>query len=209
MHTYIDVHRLCCVDDRFVGLCIDAVDKNKFGIPTADNPAKCLKGIHRVKQKLTGVQFFGTEKLLLYQTLPDVPTGGNLTLTILADLFKRGYFDKATDIVINFDGASDNICYKVLFGLALLLHVAKKNGWPLRRIHILRFKVGLGLITVRVRVRVGLPSKSLTHPIGGAYAQPARRYLRQYVDYYLWEKGGRQYRSGFTFILCFRRGSFS
>ena len=132
---------MCCVDDRYVGLFIDAVDSQKFGIPTIDTQAYYIKGINRLTQKLTGVQFFGSEKLLLFRTLPDVKTGGNLTLTILLSLLKRGAFNKATDVVLNFDGASDNVCYTVMWGLALFLRIAHKKGWSLRRIHALRFKV--------------------------------------------------------------------
>ena len=77
----------------------------------------------------------------LFNCLPDVPTGGNLTLTIIAEIFKEERVQRATDLYINFDGASDNICYHVFYGLAFLLLSASQAGWPLKRVHILRFKV--------------------------------------------------------------------
>ena len=48
----------------------------------------------------------------------------------------------ATDVYINLDGASDNICYSVMYGFAHLLSCAQQAKWNMRRIHVLRFKVG-------------------------------------------------------------------
>ena len=135
------IARLCKTDKRHVGFFIDAVDKNKFGIPTTERQPKCLSGLKRIKHKVTGVQFFKDDNVLLFQNLPDVPTGGNLTLTIIGYLFDQGYFKEATDVYINLDGASDNICYHVLYGMAHLLKCAAEAGWLLQRIHVLRFKV--------------------------------------------------------------------
>ena len=81
------------------------------------------------------------DSIQLFNAMPDVPTGGNLTMTIITELFKAQRIRNATDVYINFDGASDNICYHVFYGLAFLLYSARKAGWPLKQIHILRFKV--------------------------------------------------------------------
>ena len=131
------------VDDTHFGFFVDAVDSQKFGIPTVASQAKCLAGMARIKQKLTGVQVFKDDSLHLFRTLPDVKTGGNLTLTIIGHVlnhYVRG--SKIADLYINFDGASDNICYTVIYGLAHFLHCAAKSKWKLKRIHVLRFKVG-------------------------------------------------------------------
>ena len=85
---------------------------------------------------------FADNSLLLFRTLPDVSTGGNLTMSILVRLVCLGYMDNATDVYINFDGAGDNVCYTVIYSLVHLLLCASKCGWPLRRFHLLRFKVG-------------------------------------------------------------------
>ena len=70
-------------------------------------------------------------------------TGGNLTLTIIAHMLENFIKDSnVADLYINFDGASDNICYTVLYGIAHYLRCARANGWSLRRIHILQFIVG-------------------------------------------------------------------
>ena len=87
------------------------------------------------------MQWFKEDKVTLYTTLPDVPTGGNLTMTIIMELLKTVAVQQATDLYINVDGASDNICYHVMYGLAVLLRWCKEAGWPLTRMHILRFKV--------------------------------------------------------------------
>ena len=129
------------MDSAHVGVFVDAVDKAKFTIPTYASQAKCLARKGRIKQKITGVQFFHDDRLILFRTLPDVRTGGNLTCTIIARLFAGDYFRDATDVYFNLDGASDNVCYTLLYGLAFLIHGANKSGWPLKRVHILRFKV--------------------------------------------------------------------
>ena len=137
------VARKCVVDDEHFGFFIDAVDSQKFGIPTTASQAKCLSHMRRIKQKLTGVQLFKDDGLLLFRTLPDVKTGGNLTLTIIAHMLQNYVRDSSTvDLYINFDGASDNMCYTVVYGLAHYLHCAAKSGWRLKRIHVLRFHVG-------------------------------------------------------------------
>ena len=72
-------------------LYIDAMDKKKGALPTCKSEAKCLGGLHKIVQKITGVQIIGdTGGLRLFRSLPDVKTGGNLTATILACLFAEG-----------------------------------------------------------------------------------------------------------------------
>ena len=139
------IARLCKIDPRHVGFMIDAVDKNKFGLPTTERQSKSLLAKltkRRIIQKITGVQWFHDDSIHLFKSLPDVPTGGNLTLTILTELFKTPRVQSATDLYINFDGASDNVCYHVIYGVAHLLRSANLAGWPLQRVHLLRFKVG-------------------------------------------------------------------
>jgi len=52
------IARLCKIDDRHVGFLIDAVDKQKFQIPTTARDSKSLKSLKRVIQKITGVQWY-------------------------------------------------------------------------------------------------------------------------------------------------------
>ena len=86
---------------------------------------------------------FHNDKLLLFRTLPDVKTGGNLTLTIIGHLLQHYVRNtNITDLYVNFDGVSENICYTVLYGLAHYLHCAHACGWKLHRIHVLGFQVG-------------------------------------------------------------------
>ena len=131
------------IDEAHFGFFIDAVDSQKFGIPTTESQAKCLARMPKIKQKLTGVQLFRDDGLLLFRTLPDVKTGVNLTLTIVGHMIENFVCDsKIVDMYINFDGSSDNICYTVVYGLTHYLRCARKSRWKLRRIHILRFHVG-------------------------------------------------------------------
>ena len=51
------VARLCKLDDRHVGFMIDAVDKQKFQLPTTERQSKSLKKLNRLIQKITGVQW--------------------------------------------------------------------------------------------------------------------------------------------------------
>lgn len=52
------VARLCKIDERHVGFMIDAVDKQKFQIPTTQRDTKSLKKICRIVQKITGVLWY-------------------------------------------------------------------------------------------------------------------------------------------------------
>lgn len=133
--------RKCKTDKRHVGWIIDAVDRQKFGIVTSERESKSMSKLGKIIQKITGAQSFKDDTVKLFSTLPDVPTGGNLTLSIICELLKTEEAQQATDLYFNVDGASDNICYHVVYGLAWLLHCAKKSGWPLQRIHLLRFQV--------------------------------------------------------------------
>ena len=49
------IARLCKIDRRHVGFMIDAVDKQKFGIPTTERQSKSLSKLDRIIQKITGV----------------------------------------------------------------------------------------------------------------------------------------------------------
>ena len=137
------IQRMCITSRKHVGFFMDAADSNKFALPTTTSSAKLLSKLWRIKQKLTCVQIFNHSKsLFMFRTLPHVPTGGNLTATILISLLARPMFDLATDIWINVDGAGDNICYTLLYFFVHVLLSAKKKGSQLRRIHLLRMKVG-------------------------------------------------------------------
>ena len=113
-------------------------------------------------------------------------------MTIIAELFKTDRVKQATDVYINFDGASDNICYHVFYGLAFLLYSARKAGWPLRRIHILRFKVDIiiyidtqqPLARNRTHSHHYVPSLFAT---GGTHPQPIGRLLRGTVSTRVWQ----------------------
>ena len=52
------IARLCKVDSRHVGFMIDAVDKQKFQLPTTASDSKSLKKLKRIVQKITGVEWF-------------------------------------------------------------------------------------------------------------------------------------------------------
>ena len=137
------IQRLCITRENHLGFFLDAADSAKFAIPTTKSTAKMMSKLWTIKQKLTCVQMFDAAKTLyMYRTLPTVPTGGNLTATILTDVINKQDMSKVTDVWINVDGAGDNICYTVYYYLAHILLSAREKGWPLRRIHLLRAKVG-------------------------------------------------------------------
>ena len=137
------IQRLCMVNPHHAGFYLDAADSQKFSIPTTKSTAKMMSQLWRIKQKLTCAQMFDTSQtLFMFRTLPNVPTGGNLTCTILMEMMKTGLFDNVTDLYINVDGAGDNICYTLVYSLIHFLLCAKANNWKLQRIHLLRMKVG-------------------------------------------------------------------
>ena len=83
------IQRLCMVDPHHAGFFLDAADSQKFSIPTTKSTAKMMSQLWRIKQKLTCVQMFDTSQtLFMFRTLPNVPTGGNLTCTILISSWK-------------------------------------------------------------------------------------------------------------------------
>ena len=69
------------------------------------------------------------KSLLIFRTLPDVPTGGNLTATIIAQILNLPNFKDVEDFHINIDGAGDNVNYTFLYSLVHFLLSAKKRGW--------------------------------------------------------------------------------
>ena len=137
------IQRLCIVNPNHCGFFLDAADSQKFSLPTTMSTAKMLSQLWRIKQKLTCVQMFDARKsLYFYRSLPDVPTGGNLTCTIIMDMFTQSMMGPVTDVHINVDGSGDNICYTLVYTVVHLLLCAHTKKWRLRRIHLLRMKVG-------------------------------------------------------------------
>ena len=137
------VQRQCCTDPRHAGFYIDAADKNKFQIPTTKSVAKMMSKLWRVRQKLTAIQCFDLRKsLYFFRTLPDVPTGANLTATIIARFMDLEDFKQVEDLHLHVDGAGDNINYTLLYTFTHLLLSAKTKGWPLKRFHMYRPRSG-------------------------------------------------------------------
>ena len=141
--TLARIVRMCTISKHHCGFYLDAADSAKFAIPTTESTAKILEKLWRIRQKLTAVQMFDEAKSLhFFRSLPQVPTGGNLTGTILTYIFANVDFHQCSDLWINVDGAGDNICYTLQYYFAYVLMCARKNGWTLERIHLLRMKVG-------------------------------------------------------------------
>ena len=71
---------------------VDAMDKSKCSLPTTKSEAKCLGKMHKIVQKVTGVEVVGGQRggLRLFRSLPDVKCGANMTATIFAALFAEG-----------------------------------------------------------------------------------------------------------------------
>ena len=137
------IQRLCRTSGgQSLGISMDAMDLNKTQLPVCHSQAKTLSKLYRIKQKLTGVEVYGTPGLLLFRTLADVPTGANLTSTIISRLVSLGLLDDAEEMYIQWDGSSDNVAYTNIFFLVWLLVSAEQSGWPLRRVYLLRFVVG-------------------------------------------------------------------
>ena len=160
------VRRLCTLDHRYAGWSIDAVDSGKFQTPTTASQAKVLGGMHRIKNKITGVDVWG-QGLYLFRTLPTIKTGANLTMTIAARLFSLGVVRDAEHLFINWDGASDNVAYTSMYGLAHLLVCAEATGWLLHTITIYRLQVRR-LSLAAPHTTFSLPTP---HPLGRSYTR--------------------------------------
>ena len=126
-------------------------------------------------------------------------------------MFKRPSVRRATDLYINFDGASDNICYHVFYGLAWMLLCAHKAGWPLERIHVLRFQVCLcvssSISCMHASTAFVPPTLCMTHCAGRTHAQSTRRELRHTVKAYLWTSVWRHHRQGLAIVHRFQKGT--
>ena len=125
-----------------LGFSIDGMDMAKTQLPVCQSQAKTISKLYRIKQKVTGVDVYGSPGLLLFRTLPDVPTGANLTSTIISRIFSLGLADNATQMYIQWDGSSDNVAYTNIWFFVWLLVSAEREGWPLRHVYLLRFVVG-------------------------------------------------------------------
>lgn len=134
--------RKCKVDDEHSGFYIDAIDNNKFQMPTTVSTGKNLSSLWRIKPKLTCIKMWDNDQLYVFRTLPHIRTGANLSGTILFRMAAKGLFDRCSTLHINFDGASDNVAYTVLYTIVHLLLTFQKSGKKLRRIILYRFKVG-------------------------------------------------------------------
>ena len=146
--TLARISRICIVLINHFGFYIDAADSCKFPLPTTRSTAKTLEKLWRIRQKLTCVQMWDHIKsLYIFRTLPNVPTGGNLTCTIIVHLINlladtADFRNKCTDLWFCVDGAGDNVCYTVYYAVVHILLCAKASGWQLQRVHIVRGKVG-------------------------------------------------------------------
>ena len=127
---------------KSLGFSMDGMDMAKTQCPSTQSQAKTLGRLYRIKQKLTGVQVYGTPGLLLFRSLPDVGSGANLTSTIICRLFSLGLGNQAEEMFVQWDGSSDNIAYTNIWFLVWLLVSAERSGWPLRRVNLLRYVVG-------------------------------------------------------------------
>ena len=76
----------------------------------------------------------------IYATMPWVKTGANLTLTIWAEHFARGYFDDTEYILVQWDRASDNVAVTSFFFCWYLLG-AQAAGARLSRVRTSRLCV--------------------------------------------------------------------
>ena len=137
------VIRLCITRPNHCGFYVDAADSGKYNLPTTRHTGKIMSQLWRIKQKLTVAQTFDQRKTLhFFQSLPNVTTGGNLTATIVSRLLSLPEMRGCTDLYLNIDGSGDNICYTFYYFLAHVLLCSGKTGIALKRIHLMRMKVG-------------------------------------------------------------------
>ena len=117
-----------------MSVAIDAMDQAKSRIPvTATHSAGGI--MHKIQLKLTGVLIHGDEKpWSIYVTFPWTRTGANITCTIFADMFAKGKFDNKRDVMIQVDGASDNICKTNVYFFCAVLLIAQEQKQALRSI---------------------------------------------------------------------------
>ena len=137
------IKRLCMTDPKHTGFYFDAADSCKYGVPTTAHTGKSMCKLWCIRQKLTCIQLFELAKrVAIFRTLPDVPTGGNLTATIFTRLLLLPEFKDVEHIHVNVDGSGDNINYSLIYAIVHILLCADIKGWALKKITLYRFKVG-------------------------------------------------------------------
>lgn len=84
VRTGLNAARLDCNGTTIRGFSVDGADYGKFPTPVTKSTAAVLGGMKRIKNKITGVEFFsGSRQILIFRSLPNITTGANLTLTII------------------------------------------------------------------------------------------------------------------------------
>lgn len=129
-------------NETCISVAIDAMDQFKSRLPvTATHSAGGI--MHKLQLKLTGVIVHGNEKpWSIYVTFPWIRTGANITCTIFADMFFKGVFNHKRDVLIQVDGASDNICKTNVYFFAMILLVAQEKDMALRSVALSRMVSG-------------------------------------------------------------------
>ena len=124
-------------DEGYVLVMADAADQAKQGSPVIREGGRAGSQVKKIKQQFIGVIVHGVG-YIIYRRLPVTPKGANLTATILLDLFAKGYLRKAHTLVLQWDGASENVA-KTNWRLAIWLLMREKG---LRNIVFSRLDVG-------------------------------------------------------------------
>jgi hypothetical protein len=129
-------------NETCISVAIDAMDQFKLQLPvTATHSAGGI--MHKLQLKLTSVTVHGNEKpWSVYITFSWIRTGANITCTIFADMFFKGVFDHKRDVLIQVDGASDNICKTNVYLFVMIPLVAQEQGMALRSVTLSRMVSG-------------------------------------------------------------------
>ena len=119
--TYADHIYLSQTLQDVASWALDAADQSKHHCPLLACPGANVGLRYRIVQQFIGVLDHSLG-YLLYRRLPVVRKGGNVTCTILSDMISNGHLKGIKKLFVQWDGASENVCYtNIRFCVWLLL----------------------------------------------------------------------------------------
>jgi hypothetical protein len=128
------------VHDDVLSCGIDAMEQAKSQVPiTASNSKLGIK--HKLQLKLTGILLHPAVWIIV-TTCPWIKVGANITVTCFMLLLSFGYLDSCSQLLIQWDGASDNINLTCIYFFSWLLLAAQKCGIKLCLVRMSRMFPG-------------------------------------------------------------------
>ena len=135
--TYADNILRVELNEGIASIAIDAADQAKHRCPMNSFTSRSAAKIQKTIQQFVGA-LDHRAGYSMFRRLPYVQKGVNLTLTILMEMISRGHLKNKSEVIIQWDGASENVVKTNLrFNIWILMYYYHK-GLPLTTITVCR-----------------------------------------------------------------------